>query len=241
MEQNLKGKNILVTGASRGIGRAVSRAVAGAGANVILTARSEDALSDLKKEILSSGGRAEYITADLESEKEIQDLFSKIGENYSGLDVLINNAGIARAGELVDCPIRDFNMLMNVNLKAVYLCCKHALKMMIAAGSGYIINISSVVGIKGYANQAAYSASKHGVVGLSKALADEVQKYGIRVSLIHPGGVDTDLVKGTRPDLDSSLLLKPEDIAQAVLYLLSLSPRAMVDEIYIRRSLGKPF
>jgi 3-oxoacyl-[acyl-carrier protein] reductase len=97
------------------------------------------------------------------------------------------------------------------------------------------------VGFKGYPNQTAYTASKHGVVGLSKALSAEVQKYGIRVSLIHPGGVDTDLVGNARPDLDKSVLMQPEDIAQTVMYLLSLSKRAMVDEIYIRRSKSTPF
>jgi 3-oxoacyl-[acyl-carrier protein] reductase len=97
------------------------------------------------------------------------------------------------------------------------------------------------VGIKGYPYQAAYSASKHGVAGLTKSLAAEVKENGIRVSMILPGGVDTALVGNTRPDLDKSILLKPEDIANTVLYLLSLPERAMVDQIYIRRSASKPF
>jgi 3-oxoacyl-[acyl-carrier protein] reductase len=106
---------------------------------------------------------------------------------------------------------------------------------------GYIINISSVVGFKGYPNQAAYTATKHGVMGITKSLAVEAQPHGIRVSAVLPGGVDTALAAAGRPDLDRSVLLQPRDIAQAVLYLLSLSERAAVDEIYIRRRSSAPF
>jgi 3-oxoacyl-[acyl-carrier protein] reductase len=241
MGPGIKEKNILVTGASRGIGRAVSKAVACAGANVILTARDENALGDLKDEIISEGGSAACFPADLASGEDIEKMFDRVKKDYEKLDVLINNAGIVKAGKLVDFSIKDFDRLIAINLRAVYLCCQHALKLMLPAGSGYIINISSVVGFKGYPNQTAYTASKHGVAGLSKALSAEVQKHGIRVSLIHPGGVDTDLAGQVRPDLDRSVLMKPEDIAQTVMYLLSLSDRAMVDEIYIRRSRSTPF
>jgi len=241
MESGIKGKNILVTGASRGIGKAISKAIAGAGANVIMTARDKEALKNLKEDIISKNGKVIYIPADLADKDEIKALFKKVEKDYGKLDVLINNAGFVKTGELVDFSIKDFDRLIDINLRAVYLCCQYALKLMLPAGAGYIINISSVVGFKGYPNQTAYSASKHGVVGLSKALSAEVQKYGIRVSLVHPGGVDTDLVGNARPDLDRSVLMQPEDIAQTVMYLLSLSKRAMVDEIYIRRSSSAPF
>ncbi len=241
MGPGIKGKNMLVTGASRGIGRAVSKAIACAGANVILTARDENALDRLKEEIISEGGSAACFPADLASAKDIEKMFDRVKNDYGRLDVLINNAGIVKAGELADFSIKDFDRLIGINLRAVYLCCQHALKLMLPAGSGYIINISSVVGFKGYPNQTAYTASKHGVAGLSKALSAEVQKQGIRVSIIYPGGVDTDLAGQVRPDLDRSVLMQPEDIAQTVMYLLSLSDRAMVDEIYIRRSKSTPF
>jgi 3-oxoacyl-[acyl-carrier protein] reductase len=241
LKSNIKGKNILVTGASRGIGKATSKAIADAGANVIMAARDEEALSNLKEEIVSKNGKAIYLVTDLANDDDIRILFEKVEQDYGTLDVLINNAGFVIPGELVDFSIKDFDRLIDVNLRAVYLCCQHALKLMLPKGSGYIINISSVVGFKGYPNQTAYTASKHGVVGLSKALSAEVQKYGIRVSLVHPGGVDTDLVGKARPDLDKSVLMQPEDIAQTIMYLLSLSERAMVDEIYIRRSSSTPF
>ena len=112
---------------------------------------------------------------------------------------------------------------------------------MIPKKSGTIINISSVVGFKGYPNQAAYTASKHALLGLTKSLAVEAQEHGIRVSAILPGGVDTEMVAKARPDLDPKILLEPEDIAHTVLFLLSLSDRAAIDQIYIRRRSSKPF
>ena len=142
---------------------------------------------------------------------------------------------------MVDFSMEDFDRLIDINLRAVYSCCQQALKIMIPAKKGYIINLSSVVGIKGYPRQTAYGAAKHGVMGLTKALAAEVAEHDIRVSVILPGGVDTNLIREVRPDLDSSVLMQPEDIADAVLYLLELPERAMVDQIYIRRSKSSPF
>jgi 3-oxoacyl-[acyl-carrier protein] reductase len=130
---------------------------------------------------------------------------------------------------------------MQVNTKAVFLCCQQALRLMIPRRQGYIINISSVVGFKGYPNQAAYTASKHAVMCLTKSLAVEAQEHGIRVSAILPGGADTQMIADARPDLDPRILLQPEDIAHTVLYLLSLSDRAAVDQIYIRRRGSQPF
>ncbi len=112
---------------------------------------------------------------------------------------------------------------------------------MIPQKSGYIINISSVQGVKAYRQQSIYAASKHAVMGMSKALAAEVQEHNIRISAILPGGVDTDLISDARPDLDRSILIKPEDIAQTVLYLLSLSDRAMVDQVMVRRFTSTQF
>ena len=207
----------------------------------MLTARSEDLLSTLQDEIISSGGFANIYPADLSKNEDIEDLFKKIKEDFGQLDILINNAGVIKSGNIVDLSMEDFDMLIDVNLRAVYSCCQQALKIMIPAEKGYIINLSSVVGIKGYPRQTAYGAAKHGVMGLTKALAAEVAEHGIRVSVILPGGVDTDLIREARPDLDSSVLIQPEDIADTVLYLLELPERAMVDQIYIRRSKSSPF
>ncbi len=198
-------------------------------------------MNTLQDEIIGSGGFAKTHPTDLSKNEDIEDLFKKIKKDFGQLDILINNAGAIKSGNMVDLSMEDFDMLIDVNLRAVYSCCQQALKIMIPAEKGYIINLSSVVGIKGYPGQTAYGATKHGVMGLTKALAAEVAEHGIRVSVILPGGVDTDLIREARPDLDSSVLIQPEDIADTVLYLLELPERAMVDQIYIRRSKSSPF
>ena len=241
MNVELKNQVALVTGASRGIGRSISLALAEAGAHVILAARNEDRLQKVKEEIIVKGGLATPVKTDISVEQEIISLFETIKENCGRLNIVVNNAGIGIWGKLVDFAIEDFDKLINVNLRSMYICCQQALKMMIPAGSGFIINLSSVVGFKGYVNQSAYTATKHGVMGLTKSLAAEVQEYGICVSAILPGGVDTDFIGAARPDLDRSILIPPEDIAKTVLFMLSLSDRTMVDQIYIRRRTSAPF
>lgn len=241
MNVELKNQVALVTGASRGMGRSISLALAEAGVHVILAARNEDRLQKVKEEIIVKGGLATSLKTDISVEQEIISLFETIKENCGRLDIVVNNAGIGIWGKLVDFAIEDFDKLINVNLRSMYICCQQALKMMIPAGSGFIINLSSVVGFKGYVNQSAYTATKHGVMGLTKSLAAEVQEHGICVSAILPGGVDTDFIGAARPDLDRSILIPPEDIAKTVLFMLSLSDRTMVDQIYIRRRTGTPF
>ena len=208
---------------------------------MLLAARSAELLSDLQKEIKDSGGFAKAYPIDLRKNNDILDLFKQIKNDFNQLDILVNNAGVIKSGNMLDFSMEDFDMLVNVNLRAVYSCCQQALKFMIPARKGDIINLSSVVGIKGDPRQTAYGSVKHGIMGLTKALAAELAEHGIRVSVILPGGVDTDLIREARPDLDSSVLMQPEDIADTVLYLLELPERAMVDQIYIRRSRSTPF
>ena len=241
MSLNLQGNISLVTGSSRGIGRSISIALADAGAHVVLAARSRNKLESVKAEISAHGGSATAAAADVSSEQEIIALFKRIEEQFGGLDILVNNAGIGIWGKLVDFDMKDFDTLMNVNVRGMYLCCQRALKLMIPKKKGYIINISSVVGFKGYPKQSAYTASKHAVMGVTKSLAVEAQEHNICVSAILPGGVDTDFIGEARPDLDRSVLMPPEDIAHTVLYLLSLSNRAWVDQIHVRRRNSTPF
>ncbi|HUS47328.1 MAG TPA: SDR family oxidoreductase [Phycisphaerae bacterium] len=240
MDVQLNGRVALVTGAGRGIGRAIAKALAGCGARVVLAARTKEQIDAVAEEIVGSGGKASAVVADISDERSVIGLFDEV-RKLARLDILVNNAGIGLYGPLKDFPVADFDRVLGVNLRGAFLCCREAMRIMAPQKSGYIINISSVVGFKGYPNQAAYTASKHGVVGLTKSLAVEAQEYGIRVSVIMPGGVDTDLVGDARPDLDKSVLLRPQDVAGTVLYLLSLSDRAAVDEIYIRRRAAKPF
>ena len=241
MKADVSGRVALVTGAGRGIGRSISLALAAAGARVFLTARTAGQLDDTAREIRAGGHEAECLPADVSSEGEVEELFRRLNERYGRLDVVVNNAGTGLSGPLAEFSAADFDTLMAVNARGVFLCCRKAMQMMVPARSGYIINISSVVGFKGYANQAAYAASKHAVMGITKALAVEAQPHGICVSAVLPGAVDTALMDALRPDLDKALLMKPEDVADAVLFLLSLSESAAIDEIYIRRRTSAPF
>jgi 3-oxoacyl-[acyl-carrier protein] reductase len=241
MGPDLQGRTALVTGASRGIGRSVSQALAGAGARVFLLARSSERLLGVAREIEKGGGRADPLPADLSSAEQVRGAFHAVREQAGGLDILVNNAALGLWGRFLDFPLEDFDRLMQVNVRGTYLCCQEGLKLMLPAGRGYIINIASVVGFKGYPNQSAYTASKHAVMGMTKSLAVEAQEHGVLVSVISPGGVDTRLAAEARPDLDRSRLILPEDIARTVLYLLSLSDRAWADHIYIRRRSSSPF
>jgi 3-oxoacyl-[acyl-carrier protein] reductase len=241
MDKLLQNKTAIVTGAGRGIGRCISGALADAGARVVLTARTRPQIEETAARIRDNGGDAAAICADLTKENDIRDLFRSMDKLSDHLDVLVNNAGIGTFGPVRDFPVNDWDRIMSVNARGTFLCCQEAMKRMVPRKSGYIINIASVVGFKGYINQSAYGASKHAIMGLTKTLAIEAQEHNIRVSAILPGGVDTGLIGDARPDLDRSSLMQPEDIAQTVLYLLSLSDRAAIDQIYIRRKKSSPF
>jgi 3-oxoacyl-[acyl-carrier protein] reductase len=240
---NLKGKIALITGASRGMGKAISIAVARSEARVILVARNKEKLQQVREEISQFDGKSEIITADFSKEEDVNNLFNKVEDSYGRLDILVNNAAIASKGSIEDVSMEEYDYLMNVNLRNVFLACKRAVKLMKKNSSGYIINISSVSGIKAYEKQGVYGISKHGVMGLTKSLAVDLQSQNIRVSAIMPGSVDTDMMRNSgRTDLNLSKVMKPEDIANTVLYLLSLwNTNAAVDEIYIRRITKKPF
>jgi len=241
MSQPLDGKVTVVTGAGRGIGRVIARRLADSGALVVAAARTAEEIDSLAGEIVSAGGKALAVRTDVTDEKSVEDLFAAIDEKCGRLDALVNNAGMGIFSYIAETNADDYDRVMSVNVRGAFLCCRAALKRMIPQKSGYIINISSILGIRGYVNQGAYTAAKHGVMGLTKSLAVETQKHGIRVSAILPGGVNTAMIRKSRPDLDVSELLEPEDIAQAVMYLLSLSQTAAIDQIYIRRRNSSPF
>ena len=211
------------------------------GARVVLAARSAAELECVAAEIRVAGGEALAIPTDISQEADVVGLFARAKEQYGRLDVLVNNAGIGLFGAVATGSVEDLDRMYQVNARGTFLCCREAMKLMTPSRRGYIINITSVVAFKGYPNQAGYTASKHAVAGITKTLAVEAQQHGIRVSMIHPGGVDTEMVRQARPDLDPSVLLQPDDISQAVAFLLSLSERAAVDEIYVRRRASAPF
>jgi NAD(P)-dependent dehydrogenase (short-subunit alcohol dehydrogenase family) len=241
MNADLSGRVALVTGAGRGIGRSISLSLARAGARLFLTARSGDQLEETAREIRGQGGEAELLAADASSENDVASVFSALQKRLGRLDVLVNNAGQGIVAPLAELPVSALDAMMAVNVRGLFLFCQKAMQMMIPARSGYIVNIASVAGFRVYAQQSAYAASKHAVMGITKGLAVEAQPHGIRVSAVLPGAVDTALMQSMRPDLEKAALMKPEDVADAVLFLLSLSETAAVDEIYIRRRASAPF
>ncbi|MGA2478908.1 MAG: SDR family oxidoreductase [Spirochaetia bacterium] len=241
MNADLSGRVALVTGAGRGIGRAISLSLADAGARMFLTARSADQLEDTAREIRARGREVEILPADVSREKDVASVFETLQKRFGRLDVLVNNAGQGFVGPLAELPVSALDTMMAVNVRGVFLFCQKAMQMMIPARSGYIVNIASVAGVKAYVLQSAYAASKHAVMGITKGLAAEAQPHGIRVSVVLPGAVDTTLMDALRPDLDKAALMRPQDVADAVLFLLSLSETAAVDEIYIRRRSSAPF
>ena len=237
---DLNNKVAIVTGASKGIGRSISIFLAKQGVKVVLAARTKEKLEETQNIITSFKGTSTVVPTDISKDNEIINLFKITKKEFGRLDILINNAGTVVRGKLVDFSTNDYDKIMNVNLKGVFICCQQALKIMIPQKSGFIINIGSNIVFKNYPEQGVYAASKHGIVGITKTIANEVQHYGIHTALIHPGAADTELISQARPDLGRSALIPPDDIAKTVLYMLQLSDNSWVDEIYLRRRTAKP-
>jgi 3-oxoacyl-[acyl-carrier protein] reductase len=239
--RSLEGQVAIVTGASQGIGRSVALALACNGANVSLAARTEPKLHTVQSEIEAFGGQAASFLTDISRESEVAHLVRGTVERFGRLDIVVNNAGIGIFGPLAETTTEQWDRIMAVNARGPFLLCREAIPYLKRQGQGFIINIASVVGVKGYANQAAYSASKHAVMGMSKALAKEVHEDGIRVHAICPGGVDTPMAGQARPDLDRSVLIHPDEIADIVVFLVSRRGNAVIDEIHVRRAVSTPW
>jgi 3-oxoacyl-[acyl-carrier protein] reductase len=223
-------KIVLVTGASRGIGRAIARAAAGEGATVVINYNhSEAEAKGLAEELRSRGLRAETFRADVSSEAEVQALFKFMREKFGRLDVLVNNAGIVGNNLLLMTSTEELDRIMAVNCRGSFLCLRAAAKMMMKQRSGRIINLASIVGRRGNRGQAAYSASKAFVIGMTLSAAKELGESGICVNAIAPGFIDTDMTRGLKEEVRQKLIsdtpLKragsAEDVAEMALFLMS--------------------
>ncbi len=241
MAKRLASKVAIVTGASRGIGRAVSVALAQQGATVVLAARAIDKLRETADQVTSAGGKPEIVVTDLVEEKSIKNLVRVTGEKFSRLDILVNNAGVTHSAKLEETATKDWDYCFAVNSRAPFLLCREALPLLKKSDPAYIVNIASVVGVKGYPLQSAYTASKHAIRGMTMSLAEEFNRSNVRVHLICPGGVDTELLAKVRPDLKKQDLMQPEEIAELVLYLVTHKGNAFIDELHIRRATSVPW
>ena len=231
----------LVTGASRGIGRAIAIELGNQGMTVIGTATTEqgaDAISAYLAELKIFGSG---LCADVSDDDSVSALIASVVEDFAAPLVLVNNAGITRDNLLMRMKQEEWSSVIDTNLGSMYRVTKACVKGMTRARWGRIVNISSVVGFKGYAGQAAYASSKHALAGFTKVLAKEVQEDGIKVHLVSPGGVNTEMVQEMRPDIDTSELIQPEEIAELVEFLVTRKGKGTIDHFYIRRQSGLAF
>ncbi|MDT0649978.1 3-oxoacyl-[acyl-carrier-protein] reductase [Autumnicola edwardsiae] len=224
----LEGKNAIITGGSRGIGRGIAKVFAEHGANVAFTyASSAQAAEELEKELSGMGIKAKGYKSNAASFEEAQELIKNVAEDFGAIDVLVNNAGITKDNLLMRMSEEDFDQVIEVNLKSIFNMTKAIQRTMLKQRSGSIINMSSVVGVKGNAGQANYAASKAGIIGFSKSMALELGSRNIRTNVIAPGFIETEMtekldektVEGWRDSIPLKRGGTPEDIANACVFL----------------------
>lgn len=223
---SLEGKVALVTGSARGIGKAIALRLAQEGARVVLSDVLDEALQATAEEFRSKGFSVLAKKANVTESTEVNEMMEQIAAEFGSLDILVNNAGITRDNLLLRMKEEDWDLVLKINLKGAFLCTKAALRQLMKS-AGCIVNIASVIGIMGNAGQANYSASKAGLIGLTKSTAKEVASRGVRVNAVAPGYIDTDMTRGL-PDAVREAILKniplarmgtPEDIANVVCFL----------------------
>ena len=227
----LIGKTALVTGASRGIGRAIALRLADLGAGLLLVARDELALGDVKQQIAHAGGSADVLLCDLTSPSEISKIAGEI-DSAGGCDILINAAGIGKLGApLHQMPVEDFDAVLATNLRAPFLLMRAVVPHMIQRRGGDIINISSLAGQSPLPNGAIYSASKWALNGLSYSAAEELRAHNIRVAVVAPGSVNTEFGRGGK---DTSKMLQPDDVAGVIALIVTQPPQSFISEVRMR-------
>ncbi|AII53093.1 3-ketoacyl-ACP reductase [Hymenobacter sp. APR13] len=228
---SIAGKTALVTGAGKGIGRAVAIALAQEGVHVALLARTEAQLQDVAKEIEALGVKAVVLAADIADRAAVEAAVAQATEALGSIDILINNAGIGTFAKLVDMDPTEWEHIIQVNLLGTYYATRAVLPGMIARETGDIINVASTAGQRGAATTSAYSASKFAVLGLTESLMQEVRKHNIRVSALTPSTVATDLaISNKLTDGNPDKVMQPEDLAEFMVAQLKLNRRIFIKE-----------
>jgi NAD(P)-dependent dehydrogenase (short-subunit alcohol dehydrogenase family) len=237
---SLAGKNCLVTGASRGVGYAIARNLAAAGCNLVLTARDKAQLEKAADTVRSgTAGKVVHISCDLAQEAEIETVVHFAEKELGSIDVLINNAGIFLVSPLEKTTLQEFDDCMAVNIRAPFLLTKMLIPSMVERQWGRIVNIGSTSAYAGFTDTAVYCASKHAILGLSRASNAEFKKHGVRVFCVSPGSVKTDMGRQVKSQ-DFDTFIEPEDIAEHVVFLLNFNGASIAEEVVIKRFTGQP-
>lgn len=229
----LQDKVCIVTGAGRGIGRAIALAVAEKGCRVVLASRTAGELEAVQAAIAERGGEASPFRADLSGNEDLAALVQHALDRFGTVDFLVNNAGWGVKANVVKSKVEDWERTLRVNLLAPMILSRLVLPTLVARRTGAIVNVSSISGRAGQAGSAAYAASKFGLIGFSQSLFEEVREHGVKVAAILPGFVDTGMIPPVK-HLDRSRMIQPEDVAQAVLFVLTAPPTACPVEITVR-------
>jgi NADP-dependent 3-hydroxy acid dehydrogenase YdfG len=227
----LAGQVAIVTGAGRGIGRAIARAFAGAGADVVLAARTRAELAEVAAAVREAGGRALAVPTDVTQDPAVEALVEQAVGEFGRVDVLATAAGVAAFGPVAGAKAADWDPMLAVNLRAVMVCCRAVLAPMLRQRRGTILNVASVAATRPIPGAAAYAATKAGVVAWSRVLAEELRSDGVRVGVLLPGAVDTPLWDAVANHPDRARMLRPEDVAQAAVLMASLPPGATLEEL----------
>ena len=239
--KQLNGKVALITGASGGIGTEIARRFAADGIDLVLCGRSAEKLEKTKAIAEDFGVQTMLWSADLTVDGVAADCVQAVLERFGRLDILVNNAGMALSCPFEQTTAEQFDRIMALNVRAPYFLCQAALPALRQSDHATILNIASVVGHKGYPLQSAYAASKHALIGMSKSLANEVYAENIRVHVIAPGAVFTDMVRIARPDLSDEGMILAEDIAEIAAFFVEHRTNAVIDEIQVHRAGKAPF
>ncbi len=231
----LEGKVALITGASRGIGKSIATLFSKEGAKISAIARTKEDLEKLKSEIESAGGECIIFIGDVSKEKDVKETVEGTIDKFGKIDILVNNAGFGIYKPVVELTVEEFDNMVAVNFRGVFLFTKYVLPYMMKQNSGVIINISSIAGTLGVKNMAVYSATKWAVNGFTESIMHEVREYNIRVASLCPGSVDTNFsnVAGSNPP-SRDKVLKPEDVARTALLIAALPERAMLSHLILR-------
>lgn len=227
--ENLKGKNALITGGGRGLGKATAVAFAQEAINVVITGRNEDTLKETVAELTAFGVKASYAVFDVADFDAVQTAIENLKNNFGTFDILVNNAGVAAFGSVLDMDAKTWKHIVETNLLGTYYVTKAVLPQLISKNEGDIINVSSTAGLNGAATTSAYSASKFGVIGFSDSLMREVRKNNIRVCTLMPSTIASDMSKELKlTDGNPETVLQPEDFAELIVANLKLPRRAML-------------